>query len=77
MKVTLESTEQLVTLVDGLNGVQARVWVGKTDGGIPLQALVLRVAVENAHSQEQFERELRETPAPVPVVQAFPLRMML
>lgn len=77
MKVTLESTEQLVTLVDGLNGVQARVWVGKTDAGVPLQALVLRVAVLKADNQEQFERELRETPAPVPVVQAFPLRMVL
>lgn len=77
MKVTLESTEQVVTLVDGLNGVQARVWVGKTEAGVPVQALVLRVAVENAHSQEQFERELLEAPAPVPASQAFPLRMVL
>ena len=54
-----------------------RVWVGKTESGIPVQALILRVAVSNDDQQEDFERELRAVRAPAPVPQAFPLRMML
>lgn len=81
MKVTLESTEQIVSFRydQGTGEYQAkgRVWVGTTDTGIPVQALIVRIAVENQHSQEAFERELLETPAPAPVFQAFPLRMVL
>jgi hypothetical protein len=77
MKLTIESTKQLVTLVDGLDGVQGRIWVGKTGDGIAVQVLVLRVAVESRENQSSFERELTVAHAPVPTVRAFPLRMML
>lgn len=79
MKATIESTAQFVEVSApaGAPRTQARVWVGKTEAGIPIQLLILRVAVENAHSQEDFLRELAVAPAPAPEPLAFPLRMIL
>lgn len=81
MKVTIESTEQIVSFRydqgTGEYQAQGRVWVGTTESGIPVQMLVVRVAVESAERQEEFERELQEKPAPPPEAPAFPLRMVL
>jgi hypothetical protein len=73
MKITLESTEQIVEV----NGVPARVWSGKTERGIEIQALITRVAVRKEADCTQFEQELQEQPAPTVAHQAFPLRMIL
>ena len=40
MKVTLESTTKIVEL----NGVQARIWEGTTEGGIRVHAFITRIA---------------------------------
>lgn len=83
MRVTIESTEQIVEIVppgEAQGAVPARVWIGKTESGIPVQVLVTRVAVDKDQPPEviaQFERELQETPAPRPDVMAWPLRMIL
>lgn len=63
MRVTLESTEQLVTL----NGVPARVWEGETASGVRVHALIARVGVSAAESPatlEQFAAELVECRPP-------------
>jgi len=95
MRATIESTEQIVELASsgplgalaegmrktaGLAQAQARVWVGTTETGVPVQMLVVRVAVRTDQPAEvfaQFERELEEKPAARPDVPAFPLRMIL
>lgn len=84
MKATIESTEQIVEIVHGYpNEIhsQARVWIGTTENGVPVQLLIFRVAVHKDQPPEvftQFERELQEQPVlPAPDVRAFPLRMIL
>lgn len=82
MKLTIESTQQMVEVGTGDVGnraryVPARVWVGTTESGIPVQVLVTRIAVANEERQGEFQRELAEQHAPRPEPQAFPLRMVL
>jgi len=60
MKVTLESTSQVVYL----DGVPARVWQGKTEAGVPVQAFITRVAVSTEDDVEQFDREFQEHAPP-------------
>lgn len=79
MKVTIESTEVFIEVATpaGAPRTAGRLWVGRTEKGVPVQLLVMRVAVSNAERQDDFLAELKETPAPTPAVVAFPLRMML
>lgn len=72
MKITIESTEDIVTV----NGVPARVWVGKTDSGIDVQCMVTRIAVDRTEDQAQFEAELQQHRPPVAEL-AWPNRMVL
>lgn len=73
MRITIESTEKIVTL----NGVPARVWQGETESGIPVHCFVTRIAVEADKDCSQFERELQEHAAPRPEVTAIDPRMVL
>lgn len=73
MKITIESTTKIVKL----NGVDARVWEGSTESGIPVHCYIVRVAVDKEFDTTQFERELQEHAAPSPAIQAIPLRMVL
>jgi hypothetical protein len=73
MRITVESTTKRVQL----NGVQARIWEGTTDTGIPVHVYITRVAVEEGQNQEQFERELEQHRAPSPAVEAISLRLIL
>lgn len=58
MKITIENTNTIVQLfVDGRE-IPARVWVGHTESGIPVQMLVTHVAVERSERQEEFQTEL-------------------
>ena len=79
MKLTIENTSRVVHVSPpaGAPRLLGRVWVGTTEQGVPVQLLVLRVAVENGHDQGAFQQELESTPAPTPEVVAFPLRMLL
>ncbi len=74
MKITIESTSEIVTLNAG---VQARVWDGTTDSGIKIQCLITRIAVHKGDSCAQFEAELLEQKPPSTGVRAFPARMIL
>jgi hypothetical protein len=73
MKITLESTGQIVEL----NGIQARVWQGTTESGVPLTAFIPRVAVHPNYDQSQFERELIEQREPRASGPVWPARMVL
>jgi hypothetical protein len=76
MKITIESTTKKV-LVDG---VEARIWEGLTDSGVPIHCYVTRIAVHmNTPIAEiaRFERELQEHRAPSADVQAIPLRLII
>jgi hypothetical protein len=66
MKISLESTDQLVWL----NGVPARVWQGTTESGAGVQAFITRIAIDRADvaANEQVARELM---ADVPTVMIF------
>jgi hypothetical protein len=61
MKITLESTTQVVTLAtqDHPNAViLCRVWEGQTEGGIKVHCLIPRIAAKNDQDLAQFEAEL-------------------
>ena len=73
MKVMLQST----TMVIQVNGVPCRIWEGRTDSDIPVQALILRVAIPEGANHAQFRAELTECVPPSEGVSAFPLRMVL
>lgn len=80
MKITIENTSKVVTFT--LHGVDvpARIWQGETETGIPVQVYITRIAPEiprDDDRNEQFVRELEETAAPRPTVEAIPLRMIL
>lgn len=70
--MTLENTTQTVEI----NGVTARVWEGVTESGIPVQAIIVRIAAPASADLRQFEAELKECRPPT-LVEAFPLRMLL
>lgn len=74
MRIQIESTQRVVTV----NGIEARVWEGATESGIPVIAFIPRIAVSVDQDCSQFEAELRECAAPSSeAVQAFPARMIL
>lgn len=78
MKITIESTDQIVDLVTPQGDVPARLWIGQTESGIVVQCLVTQIAAPCDADQAQFKRELKECAAPrteLPLF--FPLRMVL
>jgi len=80
MRIIIESTEKIVLLKESIRdgiGIQARIWEGKTESGIPVHCYVTRIAVREDRDCTQFEQELREHRPPSPEVEAIPLRMIL
>lgn len=85
MKVTLESTTKIVKLLarQGAEPVPARVWEGRTEGGIPVFAFITRIAPAipeaelTADQDAEFQRDLQQTKAPSPAVQAIDMRLIL
>ena len=77
MKITLENTTTIVTIVKDGAQIPARVWCGVTDTGIKVQALITRIAADAAENLKQFDAELQGTSAPSPESCAYPLRMIL
>lgn len=67
MKVTLESTAQIVELDTAMGGrMPARLWVGQTENGIAVHAFITRIAVHKDDDASQFERELSAAHVEVP-----------
>lgn len=75
MKIELESTHKIVTLViDGVE-VPARIWEGTTAAGVACHAYITRIAVHKDADASQFEAELQEAHMrPAPALEAIPLR---
>jgi hypothetical protein len=73
MKLTIESTTKIVTA----NGIQCRVWEGKTESGVEVSCLIPRIAVKDGQDTEQFESELQEMAPPSPEIEAWPLKMII
>jgi hypothetical protein len=71
MIIILQNTDKIVDV----NGIQSRLWQGKTDSGIQVTCLIIRIAVNMEADQTEFDRELIECRAPSPDAdQAFPAR---
>lgn len=84
MKITIESTSKIVTLVVPGGEVRARVWQGETENGIPVQCFITRIAPEISQSHPQideltkeFEIDLHRQADPRPTVATIPLRLIL
>lgn len=79
MKITIENTSRIVEVrTPGGGSIEARVWEGTTESGIPVHCLIAEIAVHKDYDRSQFERELRETrPPSSAAVQVFPLRLVL
>lgn len=73
MKITIESTKKIVRV----DGVEARIWEGRTESGIPVRCYVTRIATPASADNSEFVRELEEHRAPSPEVQAIPARLAL
>ena len=56
MKVTLESTTKLVTLIVDGKAVPARIWQGHTANGIECHAFITRIAVDKEKDAAEFEK---------------------
>lgn len=83
MKITVESTDQLVELVNGHAAMPARVWEGQTESGIPVVCFITRITPvvrEPVPDEvaEEFSRSLQECRPPSPAAnEVFDLRMIL
>lgn len=74
MQIQLESTTRIVTV----NGTEARIWEGHTASGIPVIAVIARIAVSVDQDCSEFEAELKECrPPSAESVRAIPLSMIL
>ncbi len=83
MKITIESTDQLIELVNGHATMPARVWEGTTETGIPVVCFVTRITpvvrepVPDSIAEE-FVRSLQECRPPTPAARdVFDARMIL
>jgi hypothetical protein len=77
MKITIESTSRLCSIELGAMAIEARVWEGKTESGIPVVCLIPRIASPSSEHPTQFDAELRQCKPPTAASDAFPLRMIL
>lgn len=66
MKLILEPSAEMVTVVHQGNEVRCRTWTGETETGVPVIAQVILVQVPKGRPEadyEAFERELKEVQA--------------
>ena len=74
MKITVDSTTRIVKA----NGIECRVWQGKTDRGVRITCLIPSIAVEGGQDTTQFVAELEEHQQPTDAaLAAYPLRMIM
>ena len=73
MELIIESTSKIVKL----NGIDCRVWEGRTGRGVKVHAFIVRVGAKDDQDLSQFEEELREQRVPSVEVAAIPLRMLI
>lgn len=62
MKVTLENTDKLVTLIHDGQEMEARIWEGVTEKGVACHAYITRIACDFDADAREFELALLEQP---------------
>jgi hypothetical protein len=78
MKVTLESTDRIVELVQNGQTIPARIWEGTTAKGIRCHAYITRIAVSDKDDAGEFERDLQEQHKPTsPELNVIPTRLVI
>jgi hypothetical protein len=79
MKATIENTDCIIdlNLDERSKPVQARIWKGVTEKGIPFEMAVVRVAAHEDADCAEFARDPQEVEAPKYVSAAFDLRMII
>jgi hypothetical protein len=83
MKITLESTTKMVTLVVNGRNVPARLWEGTTERGIPVHAFITRIgptipeAELTAEQDAEFQRDLQQQKAPSPGMEVYDMRFFI
>lgn len=78
MRITVDSTDKLVTLFQGTSReLLCRIWEGATEHGVPVQCMIIRVAAPVEFNQAEFEHDLQETRPPQMQPEAFPLKMVI
>ena len=77
MKITIESTSKIVTLVQGREEIPARIWEGETASGVKVVCLITRVSARQNQDLSQFDSELKEQRTPSPDAECYPLRLIL
>jgi hypothetical protein len=60
MKITIESTSQIVTV----GGVKTRRWLGVTDRGTKCDVFVSMLRAANTEDSSQFDEEMLSMPQP-------------
>lgn len=78
MKITIESTDRIIPIEHaGLPHMEGRLWQGKTDKGIEVQCVIVRIATPAQGSDlSQFRSDLQECVSPW-LPEAFPARMVI
>lgn len=79
MKITLENTSKVVTLVVDGKEVPARIWEGITSSGARCHAYITRIACDSDDdgTNEAFEAELQSVREPSEEIRTIPLRMII
>jgi hypothetical protein len=77
MKVILQPTSKIVSLIVGGYPVPARIWEGVTGAGIPVHAFIVRIACRGDADASELAAELEEQRAPSAEVAAIPLRLII
>lgn len=72
MRIIIHNTDKIVQV----NGVEARIWEGHSENGVPLHCYITRVAVDKKEDLSEFGRELIEQPAQC-TVQGISSRMII
>lgn len=63
MKLTIESTAGIAIL----DGIETRIWEGRTEKGIPCVVFVHRIAVRDDYDKSEFDALLLPKPVPAEV----------
>jgi hypothetical protein len=77
MTITIESTDKIVKLVEGVSSIHCRVWEGQTVSGVKVHCFIPRIAAKDDQDLTQFEKELQEKRPASAEIRAIPLRLIL
>ena len=80
MKITIESTETITTLVTPTGEVPARLWQGRTESGTPVHCFITRISPtipKDDPRNQEFARELKDCVKPRAEIGPIPLRLIL